>query len=168
MDVWGRQKQSITRDHILDHSLASRGKPRDARQWPTGRFFFCLPLTHILRAYILSQRDNLLLTLQAFCPNVGRELLWFSGKLKETQQSILFILFKFSVTCLYPDIQFIFAIPFVVDLGSRFIRPYIIKTIWWISFILCLMADIGLKFYPVPSPLPARRWGQGHGLGNFI
>ena len=33
----------------------------------------------------------------------------------------------------------------------KFIRPYIIKTLCWISFILGMMVDISLKFYSVPS-----------------
>ena len=36
--------------------------------------------------------------------------------------------------------------------ASKFIRHYIIKTLYGISFIFGMMVDIGLKFYSVPSP----------------
>ena len=34
----------------------------------------------------------------------------------------------------------------------KFIRPHILKTLRWISFIFGLMVDIGLKFLSAPSP----------------
>ena len=34
----------------------------------------------------------------------------------------------------------------------KFIRPYIIKTLWWISFLFGMMVDLGLKFYWLPYP----------------
>ena len=50
----------------------------------------------------------------------------------------------------------------------KFIRPHILKTLWWISFIFGMMVDIGLKFLSAPSPLRGWPWGQGHGLRIFI
>ena len=50
----------------------------------------------------------------------------------------------------------------------KFIRPHILKTLWWISFIFGIMVDIGLKFLSAPSPLRGWSWGQGHGLRTFI
>ena len=50
----------------------------------------------------------------------------------------------------------------------KFIRPHILKTLWWISFIFCMMIDIGLKFLSAPSPPRGWPWGQGHGLRIFI
>ena len=38
-------------------------------------------------------------------------------------------------------------------LGLKFIRPHILKTLRWISFIFGMMVDIGLKFLSAPSPL---------------
>ena len=34
----------------------------------------------------------------------------------------------------------------------KFIRPHILKTLWWILFIYGMMVDIGLKFLSAPSP----------------
>ena len=34
----------------------------------------------------------------------------------------------------------------------KFIRPHILKTLWWISFTFGMMVDIGLKFLSAPSP----------------
>ena len=34
----------------------------------------------------------------------------------------------------------------------KFIRPHILKTFRWISFIFGMMVDIGLKFLSAPSP----------------
>ena len=48
----------------------------------------------------------------------------------------------------------------------KFIRPHILKTLWWISFIFGMMVDIGLKFLSAPSPSRGWPWGQGHGQ-NF-
>ena len=50
----------------------------------------------------------------------------------------------------------------------KFIRPHILKTLWWISFIFGMMVDIGLKFLSTPSPPRGWPWGQGHGLGIFV
>ena len=50
----------------------------------------------------------------------------------------------------------------------KFIRPHILKTLWWISFILGMKVDIGLKFLSAPSPPGGWPWGQGHGLRIFI
>ena len=50
----------------------------------------------------------------------------------------------------------------------KFIRPHILKTLWWISFIFGMMVDIGLKFLSAPSPPRGWHWGQGHGLRIFI
>ena len=50
----------------------------------------------------------------------------------------------------------------------KFIRPHILKTLWWISFIFGMMVDIGLKFLSAPSPPRGWPWGQGHGLRIFI
>ena len=50
----------------------------------------------------------------------------------------------------------------------KFIRPHILKTLWWISFIFGMMVDIGLKFLSAPSPPHGWPWGQGHGLRIFI
>ena len=50
----------------------------------------------------------------------------------------------------------------------KFIRPPILKTLWWISFIFGMMVDIGLKFLSAPSPPWGWPWGQGHGLRIFI
>ena len=50
----------------------------------------------------------------------------------------------------------------------KFIRPHILKTLWWISFILGMMVDIGLKFLSAPSPPWGWPWGQGHGLRIFV
>ena len=50
----------------------------------------------------------------------------------------------------------------------KFIRPHILKTLWWISFIFGMMVDIGLKFISAPSPPRWWPWGQGHGLRIFI
>ena len=33
----------------------------------------------------------------------------------------------------------------------KFIRPHILKTLWWILFIYGMMVDIGLKFLSAPS-----------------
>ena len=52
--------------------------------------------------------------------------------------------------------------------GLKFIRPHILKTLWWISFIFGMMVDIGLKFLSAPSPTQGWPWGQGHGLRIFI
>ena len=49
-----------------------------------------------------------------------------------------------------------------------FIRPHILKTLWWISFIFGMMVEIGLKFLSAPSPPQGWPWGQGHGLWIFI
>ena len=35
---------------------------------------------------------------------------------------------------------------------SKFIRPYITKILWLISFVFCMMVDIGIMFYSVLSP----------------
>ena len=53
-------------------------------------------------------------------------------------------------------------------LAFKFIRPHILKTLWWISFIFGMMVDIGLKFLSAPSPPWGWPWGQGHGLRIFI
>ena len=50
----------------------------------------------------------------------------------------------------------------------KFIRPHILKTLWWISFIFGMMVDIGLKFLSAPSPPRGWPWGQGHRLRIFI
>ena len=50
----------------------------------------------------------------------------------------------------------------------QFIRPHILKILWWISFIFGMMIDIGLKFLSAPSPTRGWPWGQGHGLRTFI
>ena len=50
----------------------------------------------------------------------------------------------------------------------KFIRPLILKTLQWISFIFRMMVDIGLKFLSAPSPPRGWPWGQGHGLRIFI
>ena len=50
----------------------------------------------------------------------------------------------------------------------KFIRPHILKTLWWILFIFGMMVDIGLKFLSAPSPPRGWPWGQGHGLRIFI
>ena len=50
----------------------------------------------------------------------------------------------------------------------KFIRPQILKTLWWISFIFGMMVDIGLKFLSAPSPTRGWPWGQGHRLRIFI
>ena len=50
----------------------------------------------------------------------------------------------------------------------KFIRPHILKTLWWISFIFGMMVDIGLKFLLAPSPSRGWSLGQGHGLPIFI
>ena len=50
----------------------------------------------------------------------------------------------------------------------KFIRPHILKTLWWMSFIFGMMVDIGLKFLSAPSPPRGWPWGQGHGLRIFI
>ena len=50
----------------------------------------------------------------------------------------------------------------------KFIRPHILKTLWWISFIFGMMVDIGLKFLSAPSPTRGWPCGQGHGLRIFI
>ena len=49
----------------------------------------------------------------------------------------------------------------------KFIRPHILKILWWISFIICMLIDIGLKF--LSAPFPPRGWplGQGHRLRIF-
>ena len=49
----------------------------------------------------------------------------------------------------------------------KFIRPHILKTLWWISFIFGMMVDIGLKFLSAPSPPWGWPLGQGHGLRIF-
>ena len=49
----------------------------------------------------------------------------------------------------------------------KFIRPHILKTLRWISFIFGLVVDIGLKFLSAPSPLWGWPWGQGHRLRIF-
>ena len=50
----------------------------------------------------------------------------------------------------------------------KFIRPHIVKTLWWISFIFSMMVDIGLKFLSAPSPPRGWPLGQGHRLRIFI
>ena len=50
----------------------------------------------------------------------------------------------------------------------KFIRPHILKTLWWISFIFGMMVDIGLKFLSAPSPPWGWPWAQGHGLRIFV
>ena len=40
----------------------------------------------------------------------------------------------------------------------QFIRPHILKTLWWILFIFGMMVDIGLKFLSAPSPPRAWPW----------
>ena len=50
----------------------------------------------------------------------------------------------------------------------KFIRPHILKTLWWISFIYGMMVDIGLKLLLAPSPPRGWPWGQGHGLRIFV
>ena len=50
----------------------------------------------------------------------------------------------------------------------KFIRPHILKTLWWILFIFGMMVDIGLKFLSAPSPPRGWPWGQGHGLRIFF
>ena len=50
----------------------------------------------------------------------------------------------------------------------KFIRPHILETLWWISFIFGMMVDIGLKFLSAPSPPQCWPWSQGHGLRIFI
>ena len=50
----------------------------------------------------------------------------------------------------------------------KFIRPHILKIVWWIVFIFGMMVDIGLKFLSAPSPPQGWPWGQGHGLRIFI
>ena len=84
-----------------------------------------------------------------------------------------------------PDIRsmwgyIVFAFPFVRSFvrssfrhrvkvfALKFIRPHILKTLWWISFIFGMMVDIGLKFLSAPSPSRGWPWGQGHGLRIFI
>ena len=47
----------------------------------------------------------------------------------------------------------------------KFLEVDISWTFNWIYLILCMMLDIGLKFYSVPSPCrppPHWPWGQGH------
>ena len=56
----------------------------------------------------------------------------------------------------------------VKGFALKFIRPHILKTLWWISFIFGMMVDIGLKFLSAPSPPRGWPWGQGHGLRIFI
>ena len=82
-----------------------------------------------------------------------------------------------------PDIRsmwgyIVFAFPFVHSFvcssfryrvkvfALKFIRPHILKTLWWISSIFGMMVDIGLKFLSAPSPPRGWPWGQGHGQ-NF-
>ena len=50
----------------------------------------------------------------------------------------------------------------------KFIRPHILKILWWISFIFGMMVDIGLKFLSAPSPPRVWPWGQDHRLRIFI
>ena len=50
----------------------------------------------------------------------------------------------------------------------KFIRPHILKTLWWISFIFGMMVDIGLKFLSAPSPAKGWPWGQVHRLRIFV
>ena len=50
----------------------------------------------------------------------------------------------------------------------KFIRPHILKTLWWILFIYGMMVDIGLKFLSAPSPPRGWPWEQGHGLWIFV
>ena len=50
----------------------------------------------------------------------------------------------------------------------KFIRPNILKTLWWISFIFGMMVDTGLKFLSAPSPPWWWPWGQGHRLRIFV
>ena len=50
----------------------------------------------------------------------------------------------------------------------KFIRPHILETLWWISFIFGMMVDTGLKFLSAPSPPQCWPWSQGHGLRIFI
>ena len=50
----------------------------------------------------------------------------------------------------------------------KFIRPHILKTLWWISFTFGMMVDKDLKFLSAPSPPQGWPWGQGHGLRIFI
>ena len=56
----------------------------------------------------------------------------------------------------------------VTVFALKFIRPHILKTLWWISFIFDMMVDIGLKFLSAPSPPRRSPWGQGHGLRIFV
>ena len=44
----------------------------------------------------------------------------------------------------------------------KFIRPHILETLWWISFIFGMMVDIGLKVLSAPSPSLGWPWGQGY------
>ena len=50
----------------------------------------------------------------------------------------------------------------VKDFALKFIRPHILKTLWWISFIFGLMVDIGLKFLSASSPPQGWPWDQSH------
>ena len=50
----------------------------------------------------------------------------------------------------------------------KFIRPHILKTLWWISFIFGMMVHIGLKFLSAQFPPRGWPWGQGHRLRIFI
>ena len=47
------------------------------------------------------------------------------------------------------------SVTLVDTFASKFIRPYIIKTLWWILSVYGMMLDTGLKFYSAPSP----NWG---------
>ena len=42
----------------------------------------------------------------------------------------------------------------------KFIRPHILKTLWWISFIFGMMVDIGLKFFISTIPTPGVTLGS--------
>ena len=45
----------------------------------------------------------------------------------------------------------------------KFIRPHILKTLWWISFIFGMMVDIGLKFFISTIPTPGVTLGSRSG-----
>ena len=74
----------------------------------------------------------------------------------------------------------VFAFPFVSSyvrssfrhrvkvFALKFIRPHILETLWWISFIFGMMVGIGLKFLSAPSLPQGWPWGQGHRLRIFI
>ena len=60
--------------------------------------------------------------------------------------------------------SFVFPSHRVKVFALKYIRPHILKTLWWISFIFSLIIDIGLKFLSAPFPPQGWPWGQGHGL----